>query len=300
MIDGPTEAREVVESETRAAASRPYEGERVDELAADDALWAELKAFLEAGLLEKKLGGDRDALAGFLIDNYLALEDPWSALDVLRVHCPYPDQWGQVGSQLVALGDRALGAEAMLTALRANPVDPSWAYSLLEVDPAGALAVIEGALAQDPSLAEQGLRGTRIQLLLAAGRTDDALAEIDQLLAAEFVDPGVFDLLGQLPPEEREARLRQLVENDEVGTARLRLAELLIEQESEEEGARADPLDPRPEPGQLGGAQHARLPGPRRRHRVVAGTRGRVPGVARSARRIGGSGSRPAGASTRP
>ena len=219
----------------RGATSRPHGDPESGGEPVSEALQARLDEFLTSGIYAERFAGNPQSIASFLVYQYVEAQDPWTAYEILLEHPLDAGAFGNVGQALIAAGDRAAGTQALLEALRQDPTNGGWVQSLTELDPAGALAVVEEVLGERPELAESGLELGAIRLLHSAGRGEEARARLEGLLGQEWVDPGTWDLLVEVDPELAEERLRERVEDDPFGDTRLRLAQMLNERGDEEE-----------------------------------------------------------------
>ncbi len=202
-------------------------------------LLAELSTFLRSGALERKLASNQDELLLFLVQHYMQVSSPARALELLRHH-PHPESWlyENVANSLRAAGDLAGAAEAYRAALERDPFEMGWIEALRQLDPAAALATLEGKRAEMGLAAEDVMGLQRARLLVALGRREEALALVDQALAGEPLDEAGWAAVEEIDPALAERALRERAGEDESGILGVRLARLLAAGEHKEEAAR--------------------------------------------------------------
>lgn len=180
------------------------------------------RALREQGFIGEWAEADGSELAGFLVGRWMEAGRPAQALQLVQrldgisgLNLAHQGNW--IGRELRGQGDTALATSAFLMGLRANPIDWESVRALIELDPAAALALRD----QLASTAEQdeGTKKTQDALLmLAAGRSADALSLIDELIAGDQLAGPAWDLLVTHAPGEAEKRLaaRQLTDSDDI------------------------------------------------------------------------------------
>jgi tetratricopeptide (TPR) repeat protein len=195
-----------------------------------DELLAELERVIGSGLLTERFRRDPSELPGFLMYTWLQLGRPAEALALLaRLPAEASDSElaGRIGDALEGLGDQAGAAQAYRLALAREPDDWDRLQALMRVAPEEALAEIEGYASEFGLEGDQGVAMQRAAALLAVGRSDEALAIFDRLLAANPNDEFLWSELMERAPAAAEERLRARMAGaagEELAATRLRLA----------------------------------------------------------------------------
>lgn len=163
-----------------------------------DALLGDLMAQLRGGGLRGRFEQQPYELVRFVLGNWLACGQPQAALALLRRLPPElvdTEIVAQVGQALKAAGDVAGAREALLSGLRQDGFDWGVVTMLADVDPVAGLARLREIAALDPAGPGPGFHTAELDLLLAAGRTDEAKA----LLRTVGREPGAWGD-GDVPP----------------------------------------------------------------------------------------------------
>lgn len=195
---------------------------------------AELDELLRSGFLEERFRQQPTELAWFLLQSWCEVGHPERALLLLKRFDLAEEGAGYaswIGDLLEQKGDPALAAEAYLMALAAEPGDWSAIMSLTRLDPEAALRHrAEHPPVQAP---DADYRSQTALLMLGAGRSEEALREIDALLAEGTLSEPLWNELVQRDPTAAEQRLRRLLEQgatEDDGTLRLHVVRALCNQ----------------------------------------------------------------------
>lgn len=191
-------------------------------------LMAELTAFLRSGQVEASLSSRPDRVSRYLALQYMGQDRAIDALALLRRH-PSKDGslYERLGRALRKDGDLEAAREAYLEALERDPFDDDRIEALRELDPAGALAVLEAKQAELGFLGGGPIGMQRAALLAALGREDEASQAALDALSGDLVDDESWELFGEIDPAAAEAALRERSAAEESGAALERLAALI-------------------------------------------------------------------------
>ncbi len=219
-VEPSGESRETVQPSTRAIAVAPEEviddpsatvdAEDLRE-AMNAGLLAEVTALLRSGRIAEQSVHEDESLRSFLVEAYLDMDEAQSAAAVLeRFPSADDDLYAAVGRALARDGDSVRASQMFLAALERDPsgwVEIEW---LMTLDPAGALAVLDAKLAGFRTGATPDHVHTRARLLAAAGRLEEARAQLGE---APTLGPEAnydyFEVLSEVDPDafERVARM---------------------------------------------------------------------------------------------
>jgi tetratricopeptide (TPR) repeat protein len=211
-------------------------------------LIGELTQLLRSGALEGHFIalGSEPELAGFLLEQYLRIQQPEQAFALLsRAPVLGNEAWGRVGQALSESGQKVRAADAFAQALRSSPgfegtgfLSFDWPLvgylqSLGELEPAMALALIEPRLAAAEGAAPE-MRLEIAGLLERAGRSEEARAAALALLEGDSLHQSMR-LLARLDPERAEQELRQRLGQGQDSDLEVQLFELLAKSARQEE-----------------------------------------------------------------
>lgn len=212
---------DAVRGDAAAAAGTPAAGQ---EPAATDAgttaqldlLLRELGEQLHAGVLRQRFlppHGDPAELGNLVLGAWIDAGLPERALQLLR-HGPLPglspEVFTQLSQTLLTRGDRVGASEALVQALRHNPLHWGAVQALAELDPAAGLQMLDTYVPgpDDDAPDPRAFDWHRAAFLIAARRGAEARDLIERLRKGE----GVGDApLGDLPNDEAPPDLDQLL-----------------------------------------------------------------------------------------
>ena len=199
-------------------------------------LRARLEEYLASDIIARRFAEDPEGLARFLIYEYVNSGDTWTAWEILSEHPLDPGTFANVGTHLKGAGHLAEAREALLHALRTDPMNTGWAQQLADLDPAGALAILDEQLASNPALERSPLPLQAVRLLLANEQTDEAQRRLSDLLASGRADNEIWGLVAQMGDEFAQHHLRKALRDDpDSEGALLRLARYLSENDGDPE-----------------------------------------------------------------
>ncbi|QDU67174.1 hypothetical protein [Engelhardtia mirabilis] len=236
----PDEAPEPATRREFGAASEEASGETekplasAEELGRADSLVAELTAILRSGRIEQALATDQSKVVDRLIDLYLEVGDAGAAYGLLGRVETRPGNWNFVAEALRRAGRTDLADEALAQAIRLalagdstggempgnlwqifqryqNDTD-AWLDELRASSPDVAADILQ----QQASNGEldSGMRIDLIQSLRESGRVEEALAEVESLLAEGQVNVAAIQELRELNPERAEELLNSLMSSN--------------------------------------------------------------------------------------
>ena len=188
-----------------------------------------LAEYLASDIIAARYSENPQGLAHFLINEHINGGDVWTAWEILNEHPLGPAVYAQVGTQLKSSGHRAEAREALLHALRSDPMNTNWAQQLADLDPAGALAILDEQINTRPELADSPLPLQTVRLLLANEQSDEAQRRLEMLIAAGATGDDVWALVTQMGDEFAQRHLREAMADRGDQASIMRLARYLAE-----------------------------------------------------------------------
>ena len=192
-----------------------------------------LDEYLESDIIATRFSEDPQGLARFLIFEYVNGGDVWTAWEILNEHPLDPATFANVGAHLKNHGHLAEAREALLHALRNDPMNTGWAQQLADLDPAGALAILDEQINTRPELASSPLPLQAVRLLLASEQTDEAQRRLEDMLAAGDVNDDIWGLVAQMDDEFAQRHLRKAMADGGDEASIMRLARYLSEHDGD-------------------------------------------------------------------
>lgn len=174
-------------------------------------LQAELVRLVATADVSASFRGKAEELFRFVVEAWLANDRPEAALALMQrfdAHFDVGLQAIQAGAALRTAGKTALATEAYLLGLRTQTADAMLA--LADIAPERglrALDAVEGKI-KYAWLANEA----RVRFLIALGRSDEAIARVDDAMKRGIVSMRTWPLLIKLSPADAESRIRRQIE----------------------------------------------------------------------------------------